>query len=332
MSRPAASTGWRDLRVPAAWSVLAAGAAVVAASLAGSLTGGAPAILLGAIVARAGMDAAAVACVGLGLLGVLLPPDGTLRGGAGRELPVVQSRADRALVAVSGAWLALVVLDLGLRAAAAYGRPLTSLSGNEIVLFATAVEAGRGLLLTAGCTAVVLGCAIVRVRNPHRMQVRIPLVAALLGTLTPALTGHSGTDPDHQLAVVTVALHAGAAAVWVGGLGAMLVLIAGRRALLDAALPRFSRLATVCLVAVAVTGVLNAALRLSSWAALFGSGYGVLVLAKVVCLGLAAGLGGLARQRLAARRTPVLRWAVYEVAVMAVAIGLAAALTQTAFS
>lgn len=329
MNRPAAGA-WRDLRVPAAWTVLAAGAAAVAALLAGSLAGGAPDVLMGAIVVRAGMDAAAVACVGLGLIGVLLPA-GSVRGGAARELGAVHTRADRALIAVSGGWLVLVVLDLVFRAAAAYGRPVTTLSGPEILRFATVVEAGRGLLLTAGCTAVVLVCAVVRVRDPRRLQVRVPLVAALLGTLTPALTGHSGVDPDHQLAVVTVALHAAAAAIWVGGLGALLVLLAGRRALLDAAVPRFSRLATVCVIAVAVTGVLNAALRLSSWTALFGSGYGWIVIAKTVCIALAAALGGLARRRLAAGTLPVLRWAGIEVAVMAVAIGLAAALTQTAF-
>lgn len=331
MASPAARERLRDLLVPALWALLAAGASIIAALLAGSLTGSAPAVLLGALVGRAGMDVVAVACVGIGLLGVLLPADGSIRGGAGRELVAVHARADRALVAVSGAWLVLVLLDVVLTAAAAYGRPLSTLTASEVVRFAGVVEAGRGLLLTGGCTAVVLVFAVVRVRNPHRVQVRIPLVAALLGALTPALTGHSGADADHQLAVVTVALHAGAAGLWVGGLGALVVLLAGRRTLLAAALPRFSRLATVCLVGVAVTGVLNAALRLASWAALFGTGYGWLVIAKAACLGAAAGFGGLARRRLAAGRMPVLRWAGIEVGIMAVALGLAAALTQTAF-
>ena len=44
---------------------------------------------------------------------------------------------------------------------------------------------------------------------------------------------------------------------------------------------------------------------------------------------LLAGLGGLARRRLAAGRSPVLRWAGYEVALMAVTLGLAAVLSQT---
>jgi putative copper resistance protein D len=89
----------------------------------------------------------------------------------------------------------------------------------------------------------------------------------------------------------------------VGGLGAVLVLVARHRALLDAVLPRFSLLAGVCVVAVAVTGVLNAQVRLEAWGALFTTGYGWLVVAKTGCLLLLAGLGGIARRRLAAALT-----------------------------
>ena len=108
-------------------------------------------------------------------------------------------------------------------------------------------------------------------------------------------------------------------------------MVAGpRRRLLDAVLPRFSTLAGGCIACVVVSGVLNAVLRVSSLGALVTTGYGWLVLAKSVCVVALGGLGWLARRRLAARRLPVLRWAGIEVAVMAVTIGLAAALTQTA--
>ncbi|OLT10494.1 hypothetical protein BJF78_28710 [Pseudonocardia sp. CNS-139] len=194
----------------------------------------------------------------------------------------------------------------------------------------TELAAGRGMALTAGCAAVVLGCAVVRLRDPDLVQVRIPLIATLLGLVTPAVTGHAGTAPDHQLAVMTIGLHVGGAALWVGGLAAILVLVARHRPLLDAVLPRFSRIAAFCLFALTVTGVLNAVVRLGSWAALVGTGYGWLVLAKTACLVGLAGLGGLARRRLRTGRNPVLRWAGFEVALMAVTIGLAAALTQAA--
>ena len=105
---------------------------------------------------------------------------------------------------------------------------------------------------------------------------------------------------------------------------------APRPRLLDAVLPRFSTLAGGCLACVVVSGVLNAVLRVPSLTALVTTGYGGLVLAKSVCVVALGGLGWLARRRLAARRLPVLRWAGVEVALMAVTIGLAAALTQSA--
>ncbi|WP_214406468.1 copper resistance D family protein, partial [Pseudonocardia lacus] len=285
---------------------------------------------VGAVVTRVGLDAAAVTCVGLTLLGVLLPLGaGTLPGAALRDLVRVQDRADRAVVAVAGGWLALVLAAIAFRTASAVGRPLGQLSASDVAAWVTQLAAGRGMVLTAGCAATVLGCGIARLRRRDAVQVRVPLVAALLGALMPALTGHTGSAPDHQLAVISAALHVAAAALWVGGLGAVLVLLARHRALLDAVLPRFSTLAGGCVLAVAATGVVNAATRLEGWAALFGTGYGQLVLVKTALLVLLAGLGGLARRRLRAGRRPVLRWAGAEVALMAVTMGVAAALTQT---
>lgn len=330
MTPPTAGARPADRWLPAGWAGLAVGAAVTASILAGALAGTALPVLIGASVTRSGMDAAGVACVGLALLGILLPVgSATLPGSAQRDLGRVQATADRALVVLSGVWLVLVGLSIAFRAADAFDRSVSSLRVGEIVQWATQLAAGRGMVLTAGCAAVTLGCGIVRLRNPERVQIRIPLIAALLGVLTPAVTGHAGSAPDHQLAVITVALHVGAAALWVGGLGVVLVLVARHRPLLDGVLPRFSRLAGVCLGAVAVTGVLNATVRVETWGALFTTGYGWLVVAKTVAVVLLAGLGGLTRQRLAAGRTPVLRWAGAETALMAATIGLAAALTQT---
>jgi copper resistance protein D len=319
-SRPA--TRW----APALWGGLAVGTGIAAAVLAGGLAATTLPVLLGATITRSAMDAAGVACVGVALLGVLLPAG---QGRGGRELARLTTAADRALVALAGTWLVLVLVGIAFRTAAAYGRPVVSLGGAELARFVTDLAAGRGLVLTAGCAAAVLGCAVARLRSADRVQLRIVLVAALLGTLTPAVTGHAGTAPEHELAVVTVALHVGAAALWVGGLGAVLVLVAHQRLLLDVALPRFSRLAAVCLFTAGITGVLNAVFRLDSWGALVTTGYGALVVAKAVCIGLLGALGGLTRRRLAAGRTPVLRWAGLEVGLMAVTLGLAAALTQT---
>lgn len=323
MTRPTAgsATSW----APALWAGLAVGVGCISAVLAGGLATTALPVLLGATLTRTGMDVAGVACVGLALLGVLLP----LGPGPGaRELVRLAHTVDRALVALAGGWLVLTLVGIVFRTAEAYGQPVTAIGGAELVRFSSDFGAGRGLLLTAGCTMAVLVCAVVRMRDPDRIQLRIPLVAALLGLLTPTVTGHAGGESDHELAVITVALHVGAASLWVGGLGATLLLVK-RRELLDVAVPRFSRLAGVCIFAVGITGVANAVLRLESPAALFTTGYGWLIVAKTVCIVGLGGLGRLARNRLMTGRTPVLRWAGAEVALMAVTLGLAAALTQS---
>ncbi len=272
--------------------------------------------LLGAHI---GIDMVGVCCVGLTLVALLVPASG---GGA------TAVRAARLLVPVAGTWLALVLAAVVLGAADATGRSVAGLGVVELATWATKLSAGRGMVLTAGCVALVFGCAVGALRRPDRVPARLPLFAALLALITSAVTGHASTDPG-RLAVLALAVHVVAAALWVGGLAALVWLIARDRAQLEAALPPFSRLAAACLVAVAVTGVVTTMSRLPAWGALVTTGYGGLVVAKVLCLVAVGVLGGLARHRLLTHRTPVLRWAGYELAAMAVALGLAGTLAQT---
>lgn len=311
------------LLAPALWAALAAATALVAAALAGALRGAPLPTLLGAGLTRTAADVAGVACVGLALVAILLPA-------VGRDAERVRRTADRALVAAGGVWVAVALLETAFRAAAGVGRPVTSLSTGDLLAWTTALAAGRGAVLAVACAVVVLGCAIARLRGPDAVPVRVVLVLALLGLLTPAVTGHAGSAPGHEVAVTTVALHVAAASLWVGGLGASLVLLGGRPALLRAVLPRFSTLAGACLAVVTVSGVLTAQVRLGSWTALVATGYGALVIAKVAALALLGGLGLAMRRRLASGRAPALRWAALETALMAATLGLAAALSQTA--
>ena len=308
---------------PALWAVLTLATAVVAAVLAGALAGTTLPALLGTGLTRAGTDVAGIACVGLALVGVLIPMGSS-------EANRVRRRADRALVVVGGAWVVLALLGIAFRAADGYGRPVASLTGPDVLVWTTNLAAGRGALLTVACAAAVLGCAVARLRDPSLVPGRIVLVIALLGMLTPGVTGHASSSASHEVAVTTVALHVAAASLWVGGLAAILVLLGRRRELLVTALPRFSTLAGACLAVVTVSGVLTAQVRLGSWAALFFTGYGALVIAKAAALVLLGGLGLLTRRRMAAGRIPVLRWAGVEVTLMAVTLGLAAALSQAA--
>ncbi|MGI5126653.1 copper resistance D family protein [Pseudonocardia sp. CA-107938] len=321
-------------RVGSGWLVSVVAAPVVvafaASVLAGALATTTLPVLAGTTVTRAAMDVAGIACVGAGLVAALVPTAATGRSyRAELAAAAVRRRLDRVLLVASALWLVTVVLGIVFRTADAFARSPAQLDAGELVAWSTRLGAGRGMLLALGCAAVVLGCAVARLRDPALVQVRVPLVAALLGVLTPTVTGHAGSAPDHEVAIVSVAVHAGGAALWVGGLIALLAFVAPHRELLDAALPPFSTLAGVCLAAVAVSGAINALVRIESWTALVTTGYGWLVVAKVVAIAGIGALGGLARARLRAGRTPVLRWAAYETVLMAVTIGLAAALTQS---
>ena len=111
---------------PAAWAGLAVGTTLVAAVLAGALRSTTLPALLGTGITRAATDVAGVTCVGLALLGVLLPVGRReLAGEAGR----VRTLVDRTLVAAGGAWLVVALLGIAFRAADGYGRPVTTLTG-----------------------------------------------------------------------------------------------------------------------------------------------------------------------------------------------------------
>lgn len=118
--------------------------------------------------------------------------------------------------------------------------------------------------------------------------------------LAEVLAGHAAATnswiggPILQIAAQWV--HFAAAAVWMGGLAALLFAIRGAASdeKADAAI-RYSRFAAVSLFAVAATGVYRAFGAIGSWNGLFHSGYGYLVIAKAGLLMALAALG--ARQR-----------------------------------
>ena len=99
-------------------------------------------------------------------------------------------------------------------------------------------------------------------------------------------------------------------AAWLGGLGALLVLLpaatrrlAGgeRTQLLAAVLLRFSPLALACVVALVITGTVQGLLHLDGLQHLVDDAYGRLLLAKLALLTLLVGLGAVNRRRLLPR-------------------------------
>ncbi len=86
------------------------------------------------------------------------------------------------------------------------------------------------------------------------------LLAGSLLTLVPlGLTGHSAAGGSHDLATNSLMIHLFAGALWAGGLLALLAHALRGGEHVDIAARRFSAVALWCFVAMAVSGVINAA-------------------------------------------------------------------------
>ncbi|MFZ2512117.1 MAG: cytochrome c oxidase assembly protein [Gordonia sp. (in: high G+C Gram-positive bacteria)] len=157
-----------------------------------------------------------------------------------------------------------------------------------------------------------------------------------LSLMPPALAGHSSAGGNHDLGTNSLILHIVAAALWTGGLIAVLAYAFGQGRWRALAVRRYSRVALWCLLVVAFSGAVNALVRMTP-SELFVTTYGQVVLAKLVALLIAGGLGYFHRRRTIAELDSAeepkislfVRFAAVEAAVFAVAFGLGAGLART---
>ncbi|MGH3902849.1 MAG: cytochrome c oxidase assembly protein [Pseudonocardiaceae bacterium] len=197
--------------------------------------------------------------------------------------------------------------------------------------FVTSVPQGTSLAIAALLAAVVaVGC---------RVAITVSGAAALTGVavaalLPPVLTGHVVSAGDHKQAVNFQVLHVTAAALWAGGLLALLLARRLQTGLLASAAARYSTLALACFLVVGASGLGNVVIRFTAPAELVTSGYGRAVLVKSAALLLLAGFGWWHRRRTlpaleAGSRRAFVRLATAEVIVFGATVGVAAALSRT---
>jgi copper resistance protein D len=286
-------------------------------------------------IARVLFDLAAVVTVGLNLLPILV---GLSRPKAAEQV-LAGARRGAAFSALTLAVCALVTLVLQ----TAEVRPAEDGSGispASVVDYVVTVSAGKALVFVAAVALISFALSIWAVRAGEAVPAELRAAVALFALLPLPVTGHATNWRWQDYAMISMELHVLGAAVWTGGLGAVVVVLAANRTLLANTLPRFSRLATVCLGVVAATGLFNAVVELGSvpgrnlFANLFGTGYGTLVILKLVCFGVLAALGANIRWRLLPgilrhQRTAIVGWAALELAVMGAAFGFAVVLTRT---
>ncbi|MFD8497500.1 cytochrome c oxidase assembly protein [Amycolatopsis sp. NPDC059657] len=330
-----AETPQRKVSVLPLLSVGVVIAAVVAVGLI-ALTGGAGSVITGltdpGLVTRYGVtvvrvlaEAASVVCIGSLLMAAFLVPpqqSGTLAPSGYAAL--------RTAGIAAWFWCAAAAASILFSAADGAGKPVTEMfSARTLVDLVDAIEQPKAWVCTAMIALLIaLGC---------RLVLSWGWTAALfflsVGGLIPvAVTGHSASGGSHDMATNSLLFHLVGAALWVGGLIALLALGWRRGAGLPLAAQRFSKLALVCWIVMAISGVVNALVRIAP-SDLFTTDYGLLVVAKTVALLLLGVFGHQQRQRgvreVVENSGTLLRLAAVEVVVMFVTIGLASALAKT---
>lgn len=206
------------------------------------------------------------------------------------------------------------------------------------------VYAVRSYLLVAVTvgTVALLGLPTTVRHRWRRVWVVVSVVATMSLLATWPLVGHSAVPPGALFAVVVNLVHLGAMVLWLGGLTVVLVgLTIDRDVLARTVLPRFSLLALASVAVLVASGLVLGWRELGSVAALTGTTFGRVLLAKGVAVVLLLATANLARRWVARRGTdptaapaapsgadwvPFRRGLVGEVALVAVILGLTAAL------
>ncbi|TQN43938.1 putative copper resistance protein D [Blastococcus colisei] len=280
------------------------------------------------------ISALAARVAALGTVGTLLFA-AVLLPGPGRALPAAAQRAARAASLWAAAWVGATALNALFTVSELVGVPPTSLTSSSVRIFVTDVAAGRAAVAVIAAAGFL---ALVARRCRGTASAALLLAVALSGLVVPAvLTGHSAAADNHLLAVTNLSVHVVSAAVWVGGLIALLVHGRGRDDLAPAA-ARFSAVALVCFLATGASGLLAAWLVLGgdtdALAAVTGTGYGWLLVGKAAGLAALGVFGWQHRRRTlpalrAGRRRAFRRFAALEAVVMLATIALAVALSAS---
>ncbi len=162
----------------------------------------------------------------------------------------------------------------------------------------------------SGVARVVLVCSLLLavLVASRRCRLAAALVAVALAGI--ATSGHASSADPRALTVANDWLHLMAGAVWLGGLG-LLVLVwwpllrhggsAARQAAAAHVLPGFGRVALPAFAVVTTTGLVSLVVQLGHLDALWSTGYGQVLLVKISLVGLLATASALHAWRLRPR-------------------------------
>ncbi|GAA3163758.1 CopD family protein [Planomonospora alba] len=289
-----------------------------------------PVVVYGLPVLRVLLDLAAVAVVGLSVLPKLLGFDDPER-----TEPVMR-RARPMAVSFAWAWALLALVVIVFQTAEL--NPGAVPTPGMIAEYVDNVGAGQGMLFSAACALACAAIGLLAVRFGEKVPAELRIVVAFFGLLPIPVTGHAVDSVWHDPIMISMELHVMGSAAWTGGLLMVMLHLARDRGLLARVLPKFSKLATIALILVNLSGVITGLSTIALTpgtelpASLVTSEYGLLLVAKAAIVALLIPIAAHIRFRLLPRierqeATAVAAWAAAELTVLGLTYGVAVALT-----
>ena len=255
---------------------------------------------------------------------------------AAAQLGNAQLNVDGMLAARTGA---MAAVGFGLISLLAIPMVLSDVSGqplalalapeNWVVALSQVAEAQAWL----ACAIIALPVAGIALFSSRWAWQPVFLVGTIIMIAPLGLSGHSAAGGDHDYGTNSLLWHLLFMMLWVGGLLSLITYGYRLGPQMALAVSRFSKVAVVAVIVLSLTGIINAAIRVR-FEDLLNTGYGLVVMAKVVLTALLAVFGFWHRKitmpRLArGHRQAFLRVAVVEVLLMAATVGVAVSLGRT---
>jgi copper transport protein len=199
----------------------------------------------------------------------------------------IRRRLYGVIAALAGALTLVALINILLQGAAAGGLSLADAVSWD--LFTTVIETRYGeVILIQAAVAATLALTALALRHSgereRRLLVGLTLALSAGLALTPSFSGHASTLG--ALGLTSDIFHVIAASIWTGGLAFLLLTLrlAGtdRWPLATRAVPRFSNMAVLSVVALLTAGIISGYLQVRTWSGLWETEYGLLLLAKIV--------------------------------------------------
>ena len=232
--------------------------------------------------------------------------------------------AARFSLALSGVSFAAAVFTL----TQALSQPISLVARLDVIAtYGWDVASARALLFIALISLI----SALFLLKPNLDRVGVISAFNVIGLSLPGLLSHGGGVSTHQWAVVSGLVHGIATALWISGVAAIFLIVSTSQFTQDQkslALHKFGFLAGASVIALVISGEINAYTRFNHFSELFTTTYGQLIVFKVILL-LAALLVALnVRKRL---QTDIKKLVGLEVGLLLFTLGVSVVLSSTAY-